>query len=175
MRVAQAQPSSAPPCFYFGACGRRAELEKLGRSVCRRCAAHLRGDEYPLQLTEPRPTPAERTAKQQSQRHAAERQRRAAERRQANAAKKAERDHLKHEAREVERQRRAAEQKQLRAAKAADPAERERLRQQKLAGWLRYREGHRAILRERANLRQKRLRLARRGEALAKSLGPQSW
>jgi hypothetical protein len=40
--------SSAPPCFFWPGCPRPAALEKAGRSVCRRCAARLSGDEYPL-------------------------------------------------------------------------------------------------------------------------------
>ena len=40
--------STAPPCFYWSHCRQRAALEKIGRSVCRRCAATLRGIEYPL-------------------------------------------------------------------------------------------------------------------------------
>jgi hypothetical protein len=39
---------SPPPCFFWPACCERAALEKAGRSVCRRCAAILRGAEYPL-------------------------------------------------------------------------------------------------------------------------------
>ena len=39
---------AAPPCFYWARCAQRAALEKAGRSVCRRCAATLRGTEYPL-------------------------------------------------------------------------------------------------------------------------------
>ena len=39
---------SAPPCFYWSQCAQRAALEKSGRAVCRRCAATLRGSEYPL-------------------------------------------------------------------------------------------------------------------------------
>ena len=38
----------APPCFFWPSCSQRAALEKAGRSVCRRCAARLRGAEYPL-------------------------------------------------------------------------------------------------------------------------------
>ena len=37
-----------PPCFFWSVCSQRAALEKAGRSVCRRCAAKLRGTEYPL-------------------------------------------------------------------------------------------------------------------------------
>lgn len=37
-----------PPCFFSALCGRRAEFEKAGRSVCRHCAAALRGNTYPL-------------------------------------------------------------------------------------------------------------------------------
>jgi hypothetical protein len=46
---------TAPPCFFWARCGQRATLEKSGRSVCRRCAATLRGTEYPLRgpCTEP--------------------------------------------------------------------------------------------------------------------------
>ncbi len=39
---------SAPPCFFWSVCSQRAALEKAGRSVCRRCAANLRGVEYPV-------------------------------------------------------------------------------------------------------------------------------
>lgn len=48
LHAARVGGSSAPPCFYWAHCARRAEIEKLGRSVCRRCAATLRGSEYPL-------------------------------------------------------------------------------------------------------------------------------
>jgi len=40
--------ASAPPCFYFYACRRHAALEKNGKSLCRACAAHAHGREYPL-------------------------------------------------------------------------------------------------------------------------------
>jgi hypothetical protein len=39
--------ASAPPCFNWRVCRRRAAVEKCGRSVCRECAAALRGVEYP--------------------------------------------------------------------------------------------------------------------------------
>jgi len=39
---------AAPPCFFWARCAQLATLEKAGRSVCRRCAATLRGTEYPL-------------------------------------------------------------------------------------------------------------------------------
>jgi hypothetical protein len=39
---------TAPPCYFWPFCAQRAALEKAGRSVCRRCAATLRGIEYPL-------------------------------------------------------------------------------------------------------------------------------
>jgi len=39
---------TAPPCFYWSHCGRRASIEKAGRCVCLPCAATLRGTEYPL-------------------------------------------------------------------------------------------------------------------------------
>src|SRR5579862_285109 len=39
---------SRPPCFYWPQCKERAALAKAGRSVCRACAANLRGVEYPL-------------------------------------------------------------------------------------------------------------------------------
>jgi len=39
---------SAPPCFFWSVCSQRAALERAGRSVCRGCAAKLRGTEYPL-------------------------------------------------------------------------------------------------------------------------------
>ena len=38
----------APACFYFRVCGRPAELEKQGRTVCRPCAGKLPGVEYEL-------------------------------------------------------------------------------------------------------------------------------
>ena len=41
---------SAPPCFFWRVCSQRAALEKAGRSVCRGCAARLRGTEYPLRI-----------------------------------------------------------------------------------------------------------------------------
>lgn len=34
------------PCFYQ--CGDEAAVEKQGKSVCRGCAARLKGSEYPL-------------------------------------------------------------------------------------------------------------------------------
>jgi len=37
-----------PPCYFWNVCSAPAALEKAGRSVCRRCAAHLCGVEYPL-------------------------------------------------------------------------------------------------------------------------------
>jgi hypothetical protein len=40
--------ASPPPCFFWPGCPHPAALEKAGRSVCRRCAARLSGDEYPL-------------------------------------------------------------------------------------------------------------------------------
>ena len=39
---------TAPPCYFWSFCAQRAVLEKAGRSVCRQCAAKLRGMEYPL-------------------------------------------------------------------------------------------------------------------------------
>jgi hypothetical protein len=42
------QEVAAPPCFFSQVCLRRAAIEKAGRSVCRECAARLRGAEYPL-------------------------------------------------------------------------------------------------------------------------------
>jgi len=39
---------AAPPCFFWPVCSERASLEKAGRSVCRHCAAKLRGAEYPV-------------------------------------------------------------------------------------------------------------------------------
>jgi len=42
------QEATAPPCFFSQVCLRRAAIEKAGRSVCRGCAARLRGVEYPL-------------------------------------------------------------------------------------------------------------------------------
>jgi hypothetical protein len=41
-------PVGPPPCYFWNVCSARATLEKAGRSVCCRCAAHLRGIEYPL-------------------------------------------------------------------------------------------------------------------------------
>jgi hypothetical protein len=38
----------APPCFYFQSCRGYAEIEKNGKSLCHRCAARLRGSEFPL-------------------------------------------------------------------------------------------------------------------------------
>ena len=35
-------------CFYWKLCRRHAELEKGGKSVCRRCGQRLRGRAYPL-------------------------------------------------------------------------------------------------------------------------------
>jgi hypothetical protein len=46
--AALAADHAVPPCFYWTGCGQRAAIEKAGRSVCRRCAATLRGTEYPL-------------------------------------------------------------------------------------------------------------------------------
>ena len=42
------QEAAAPPCFFSQVCLRRAAIEKAGRSVCRGCAARVRGIEYPL-------------------------------------------------------------------------------------------------------------------------------
>jgi hypothetical protein len=42
------QESATTPCFFSQVCLRRAAIEKAGRSVCRECAARLRGAEYPL-------------------------------------------------------------------------------------------------------------------------------
>jgi hypothetical protein len=39
---------AAPPCFFSQVCLRRSAIEKGGRSVCRGCAARMRGVEYPL-------------------------------------------------------------------------------------------------------------------------------
>ena len=45
----EVQPASiSKPCFFWNLCACRADLEKAGRSVCRVCAARLRGREYPL-------------------------------------------------------------------------------------------------------------------------------
>ncbi len=46
---------SPPPCFFWKLCRGRAALEKGGKSVCRRCAATLRGQEYPLRPPTRRP------------------------------------------------------------------------------------------------------------------------
>lgn len=43
-----ATPGGASPCFFWNLCERHADIEKAGRSVCRGCAARLRGQEYPL-------------------------------------------------------------------------------------------------------------------------------
>jgi hypothetical protein len=40
--------ASPPPCVYWRFCRDRAALEKGGKSVCRRCAATLCGQAYPL-------------------------------------------------------------------------------------------------------------------------------
>jgi hypothetical protein len=37
-----------PPCFFWKLCSQRADVEKAGRSLCRGCAARMRGAEYPL-------------------------------------------------------------------------------------------------------------------------------
>jgi hypothetical protein len=37
-----------PPCYFWNVCSQRAAIEKAGRAVCSRCAANLRGYEYPL-------------------------------------------------------------------------------------------------------------------------------
>jgi hypothetical protein len=56
LRATQSGPAPAPPCFYARLCGRRAEVEMCGRSVCRACAAtNLRGREYPLRAPTPKP------------------------------------------------------------------------------------------------------------------------
>jgi hypothetical protein len=56
LRATQSGPAPAPPCFYARLCGRRAEIEMCGRSVCRACAANnLRGREYPLRAPTPKP------------------------------------------------------------------------------------------------------------------------
>jgi hypothetical protein len=52
----EAVPSpSALPCFYFGICRRYAEIEKNGKSLCRRCAGRLKGSEFPLRAPSPEP------------------------------------------------------------------------------------------------------------------------
>jgi len=38
----------ATPFFFWNLCERHADIEKAGRSVCRGCAARLRGRENPL-------------------------------------------------------------------------------------------------------------------------------
>lgn len=45
---ARVEEIAPPPCFFHKDCTRRAEVDKAGRSVCRSCAATLRGVEYPL-------------------------------------------------------------------------------------------------------------------------------
>ncbi len=47
-RSSAQQETGAPPCFFSQVCLRRAAIEKGGRSVCRGCAARMRGVEYPL-------------------------------------------------------------------------------------------------------------------------------
>jgi hypothetical protein len=47
--------SGAPPCFNWPACGARAALEKVGRSLCRSCARYVSGAEYPLRDPSPFP------------------------------------------------------------------------------------------------------------------------
>ncbi len=41
-------PTGTGPCFYWDSCRRAAEIEKNGKSVCRPCAARLKGVPYPL-------------------------------------------------------------------------------------------------------------------------------
>ena len=53
--IASTPPDGSPPCFFWKLCSGRAVLEKAGRSVCRRCAATLRGQEYPLRPPTRRP------------------------------------------------------------------------------------------------------------------------
>ena len=48
MQPATGHMSVSTPCFFWNLCEARAALEKGGRSVCRACAARLRGREYPL-------------------------------------------------------------------------------------------------------------------------------
>lgn len=36
------------PCFHYSTCRSVAELEKNGKSLCRRCATRVSGREYPL-------------------------------------------------------------------------------------------------------------------------------
>lgn len=67
MASAQVQPSSAaPPCFFFGTCGRRADLEKAGRSVCRPCSSRLRGVEFWLKESEDQSELRRRAARAES-------------------------------------------------------------------------------------------------------------
>jgi hypothetical protein len=47
--------AGAVPCFFWPDCQNRAEVEKVGKSVCRSCAAALRGTEYPLREPTLRP------------------------------------------------------------------------------------------------------------------------
>jgi len=55
MILLSANGASAPPCFYFSACRRHAALEKNGKSLCRACAAHADGREYPLRAPSRQP------------------------------------------------------------------------------------------------------------------------
>jgi hypothetical protein len=48
MEPAAVQAFGSTPCFFWNLCEARSALEKGGRSVCRACAARLRGREYPL-------------------------------------------------------------------------------------------------------------------------------
>ena len=47
-RLTTGEQFQPPPCFYFASCGRKAEVEKQGKSLCRKCADRLQGLPYPL-------------------------------------------------------------------------------------------------------------------------------
>ncbi len=47
-RVAGKNAVETRPCFFHRDCRGTAEVEKQGKAVCRKCAAGLKGDEYPL-------------------------------------------------------------------------------------------------------------------------------
>ena len=55
-KITRKKPLVAPPpCFYFGECKRRAEVEKQGKAVCTSCAGKLRGITYPLRAPQEHP------------------------------------------------------------------------------------------------------------------------
>jgi hypothetical protein len=153
-RADAALASLAPPCFYFGACGQRAELEKLGRTVCRRCASHLRGDEYPLQIQE-QPAPA--TEPKPAEAHRPPRRHRARLPRPADPAEVEHRRQLR-----LARRRDRQQAQRL----AADPIEKESQRQARRAWQQAYRERNREQLREKERLRHARAKLQRQSQAI---------